>query len=163
MLAWDRTSFAHGGFDLASGVALGLCMIATLSYGLAANFAKKYLAGIDPTVTAGGSLIGAVLVLCIPALATIPVAMPNAYAWAALVASGLLCTGLAYILYFRLVENAGAPKALAVTFMVPVFAVISGALFLSEEVTLWMVLCGMVILVGVLLSTGVLPRQQRVG
>jgi drug/metabolite transporter (DMT)-like permease len=72
------------------------------------------------------------------------------------VAVGVLCTGIAYILYFRLIEEAGPARALAVTFVVPVFAVIYGALFLREPVTGWMLFCGAVIVCGTALSTGLL-------
>ena len=73
----------------------------------------------------------------------------------------MLCTGIAYILYFRLIENAGPARALAVTFLVPVFAVFYGALFLGEAVTPWMLLCGAVIVCGTALSTGWLKLPGR--
>ena len=74
----------------------------------------------------------------------------------------VLCTGVAYILYFRLIEHAGPARALAVTFLVPVFAVVYGAVVLSEEVTGWMVFCGAVIVLGTALSTGLLkPGMGR--
>lgn len=68
----------------------------------------------------------------------------------------MVCTGLAYILFFRLIENAGPPRALAVTFLVPVFAVLYGVLFLGESVTPWMIVCAGVIVCGTALSTGLL-------
>jgi drug/metabolite transporter (DMT)-like permease len=85
--------------------------------------------------------------------------MPGAKAWLALLALGIVCTGLAYILYFRLIENAGPPRALAVTFLVPVFAVLYGVLFLGESVTAWMLTCAAVIVLGTALSTGLLQRK----
>ncbi len=68
--------------------------------------------------------------------------------------------GIAYILYFRLIASAGPARALAVTFVVPVFAVFYGVLFLGEAVTLWMLLCAVVVVCGTALSTGLLkiPR-----
>ncbi|MDB5915087.1 MAG: putative rane protein, partial [Ramlibacter sp.] len=74
---------------------------------------------------------------------------------------GVLCTGVAYILYFRLIEEAGPARALAVTFVLPVFAVVYGAVFLAEEVTSWMLVCGVVIVCGTALSTGLLELPQR--
>ena len=71
----------------------------------------------------------------------------------------MLCTGIAYILYFRLIEQAGPARALAVTFLVPVFAVIYGAVFLDESVTSWMLVCGAVIVCGTALSTGLLKLR----
>jgi drug/metabolite transporter (DMT)-like permease len=67
---------------------------------------------------------------------------------------GLLCTGIAYVLYFRLIEQAGPARALAVTFLVPVFAIVYGVLFLHEQVTPWMLACGAIVVCGTALSTG---------
>jgi drug/metabolite transporter (DMT)-like permease len=60
------------------------------------------------------------------------------------------------VLYFRLIESAGPARAVSVTFVVPVFAVFYGVLFLGEHVTGWMLLCGAVIVIGTALSTGLL-------
>jgi len=77
------------------------------------------------------------------------------------VAVGLLCSALAYLLFFRLIARAGASKALTVTFLIPVFALLYGALLLDEAVTLSMVVGGGVILLGVLLATGALRWPSR--
>jgi drug/metabolite transporter (DMT)-like permease len=60
------------------------------------------------------------------------------------------------VLYFRLIEAAGPARALTVTFLVPVFALFYGGVFLGESITPWMIGCGAVILVGTSLSTGML-------
>ena len=73
---------------------------------------------------------------------------------------GVLCTGVAYVLYFRLIEQAGPARALAVTFLVPVFAILYGALFLREQVTPWMLVCGLVIVCGTALSTGLVKLRS---
>ncbi len=73
-----------------------------------------------------------------------------------------MCTALAYLLYFRLIEAAGPARTLTVTFLIPVFAVAYGALLLGETITPWMVGCGAVILIGVALSSGLIdPRRWR--
>ena len=64
-------------------------------------------------------------------------------------------------MYFRLIEKAGPAKALTVTFLVPVFAIGYGVLLLHEHLTLWMLLCGVVILLGTGLSSGLLRLPQR--
>ena len=87
--------------------------------------------------------------------------MPSAHAWTAAIAVGVMCTGIAYVLYFRLIENAGPSRALSVTFVLPVFAVIYGAIFLGEPVTGWMLLCGAVIVLGTALSTGLLKPRAK--
>ena len=76
-------------------------------------------------------------------------------------ALGVLCTGLAYVLFFRLIARAGPQRALTVTFLVPVFAVAYGAVFLREPITPWMLLCAAIIVCGVALSAGLLPLKRR--
>ena len=71
----------------------------------------------------------------------------------------MLCTGVAYILYFRLIANAGPARALTVTFLIPVFAVTYGVAFLGESVTLWMLLCAGVIICGTALASGLVSDK----
>jgi drug/metabolite transporter (DMT)-like permease len=154
MLAWDKASLRPEA-SVSDGVwAVLACLLASVCYGFAANAAKKYLAGVPSMVAATGSQVGATLGLLLPALLFWPAQMPSAQAWAAVVVLGVLCTGVAYILYFRLIEHTGPAKAVAVTFLVPVFAVIYGTLFLGEPVTAWMLGWGAVIIAGTALSTG---------
>jgi drug/metabolite transporter (DMT)-like permease len=77
------------------------------------------------------------------------------------VALGIGCTAVAYVLFFRLIERIGASRAVTVTFLVPVFGTLWGALFLGESVTLPMLLGGAVVLVGTGLSTGVIRWPWR--
>jgi drug/metabolite transporter (DMT)-like permease len=135
-------------------LAMGACLLATLCYGLAASFTKRYLTGAHPLATATGSQIGATLGLALPMAWYWPTEPVSATAWASVAAVALLCTSIAYILFFRIIEKAGPSKALTVTFLVPVFALGYGALFLNESITPWMVGCGLVIICGTTLSTG---------
>jgi drug/metabolite transporter (DMT)-like permease len=88
--------------------------------------------------------------------------MPSPTAWLALLAVGVLCTGVAYILYFRLIAHIGATSASAVTFLMPVFAAAFGWLLLDERLSTSMVVGGAVILVGTALAMGLWPRQPAV-
>jgi drug/metabolite transporter (DMT)-like permease len=161
MLAWDKATFKPDASGIAPGWAVLACLFACLCYGISASYAKRYLGGLPPLVTAAGSQIGATLGLALPAAWLWPAKMPGMHAWLALLAVGVVCTGLAYILFFRLIENAGPPRALSVTFLVPVFAVIYGALLLGEKVTPWMLVCAVVIVVGTALSTGLLKLGKK--
>lgn len=161
LLAWDKASFKAGASGVAPGWAVLACLLACVCYGISASYTKRYLSGMPPLVTAAGSQIGATLGLALPALWLWPARMPGASAWLALLAVGVVCTGIAYILFFRLIEHAGPPRALSVTFLVPVFAVLYGALFLGESVTPWMVGCAAVIVCGTALSTGLLNPGRR--
>ncbi len=139
------------------------CLGACLCYGLSASLAKRHLAGIPPLVTATGSQLGATVGLALPAAWLWPAVVPGQTAWLAVVALGVLCTGVAYVLYFRIIERAGPARALAVPFLVPVFAVFYGVAFLGEHVTGWMVVCGIVIVAGTALSTGLVRLPGRSG
>ncbi|MDP1742770.1 MAG: DMT family transporter [Polaromonas sp.] len=156
MLAWDKATFKPDTSGLAPGWAVLACLFACLCYALSASYTKRYLTGLPPLVTAAGSQIGATLGLALPAAWLWPARLPGGSAWLALLAVGVLCTGIAYVLYFRLIATAGPARALAVTFVVPVFAVFYGLVFLGETVTLWMLLCAVVIICGTALSTGLL-------
>ena len=156
MLAWDEASFKPNAAGIAPAWAVLACLVATVCYAIAASATKRYLSGLPPLVTATGSQVGAAVGLALPATWMWPRELPGTQAWLALVVVGILCTGVAYILYFRLIEQAGPARALAVTFVVPVFAIFYGALFLGEQVTPWMLVCGAVIVCGTALSTGLL-------
>ena len=154
LLAWNKASFKPDASGASSGWAVIACLTACLCYGIAASFTKRYLTGIPPLVTATGSQIGATLGLALPALWLWPAQTPGWSAWLAVLVVGVVCTGVAYVLFFRLIANVGPAKALSVTFAVPVFAVFYGAVFLGESLTPWMVGCGLVIVCGTALSTG---------
>jgi drug/metabolite transporter (DMT)-like permease len=154
LLAWDKASFKPDASGVAPGWAVLACLLATFCYAIAANATKRYLSDLPPLVTATGSQLGATLGLALPALWFWPAHTPSLQAWLSVGALGLLCTAVAYVLYFRIINQAGPARALAVTFLVPVFAVFYGSLFLRESVTSWMLFCGGVVVCGTALSTG---------
>ncbi|ALT76957.1 DMT family transporter [Paucibacter sp. KCTC 42545] len=156
-LAWDKASFKPGG----SGWALAACLLATFCYGLAANFSKRYTVHIQPMAVATGSQVFAALLLAVPALFYWPEAMPSAKAWMGVLMLGLLCSALAYLLYFRLMSRIGPTNTIAVTFLIPVFAVLWGFLFLGELFTLHMAAGCAIVLLGTALALGLLkPRSH---
>jgi drug/metabolite transporter (DMT)-like permease len=150
-------SFKSGG----SGLAIVACLVATFCYGIAGSFNKRYLQNVPSLVTTTGSLWGASLGLAIPALLTWPSAEPSRHAWVALGVAGLLCTALAYVLYFRLMGRTGPARAMTVTFLIPVFANLLGVFFLDEVVTHWMMGCALVIVAGTALASGLVGRKAK--
>lgn len=160
-LAWrnvnQETAFKPGG----SGWAIGACLLATLLYGFSANFTKRYLGGVPPLAVATGSQAFAALFLAVPALLFWPAVSPGAQSWGAVAALAILCTGIAYVLYFRLIARFGAARAITVTFMIPVFGVIWGAIFLAESVTPAMLAGCALIVLGTALASGALRLPQR--
>jgi drug/metabolite transporter (DMT)-like permease len=138
------------------------CVVAAVSYGFSANFTKRYLTGVPPMAVAAGSQLGAALVLIVPTIALWPATLPGPAAWTNLALLAVVCTGVAYILYFRLIAHVGPANAITVTFLIPAFAVAWGAIFLGERPTLEMAVGCAVILLGTSLATGFLPRPRRV-
>ncbi|MDM0043873.1 DMT family transporter [Variovorax dokdonensis] len=160
LLAGHDAGFKEG--DRLSGVlAVLACLGACLSYGISANATRRFLTGVPAFATAAGSQLGASLALAIPTWYYWPAQMPSGKAWLAMLAVGVACTGLAYVLFFRLIATAGPSRALTVTFLVPVFAVFYGVIFLGEEVTAWMLMCAAIIACGVALSVGLIRLGRR--
>lgn len=136
------------------GLAVMAGLTAALLYGIAANYAKRRLKGIDSLVIATGSLIAATALLAIPAAIYWPPVTPSAAGWVSAMLLSIFCTGVAYILYFRLLERVGPAKALAVTYLIPAFGVVWGYVFLHEAITSSMIAGCSVILLGTALTTG---------
>jgi drug/metabolite transporter (DMT)-like permease len=161
LLAWDKASFKPDASGLSTGWAVLACLLATICYGIAASFTKRFMAGVPSLVSATGSQLSAAVVLVPLAAWTWPDHAVSNQAWLAMIALGVLCTGVAYFLYFRIIERAGPAKALSVTFAIPVFAVFYGVVLLGETVTPWMLVCGAVIIVGTALSTGLVVLRRH--
>lgn len=134
-------------------------MLAALCYGISANYTKKYLAGIKPLALAAGSQISATAMLVPISLFFIPENIPSNNAIWSVLLIGIICTGIAYILFFRLIAQLGPAKAISVTYLIPAFGLLWGALFLGETISLIMLIGGIIILLGVALTTGVIKRK----
>lgn len=127
-----------GGLPMTWATALGVLagMSAAALYALSAREIRKRFSDVDPLAVATGSLIGASLAM-LPVLFMGP--MPSTVEvtpWLMLIPLGVLCTGIAYFLYFKLLHDVGSTRATTVTLLVPVFALIWGILFLHEHPTL---------------------------
>lgn len=157
LLTGEAANFKEGG----SGIAVLACLGAAICYGLAGSLTKRYLSQVNPMASAAGSQLGASLALLIPCALSWPTTMPSHAAWASVVALGVVCTALAYILYFRIIGQVGPAKSLTVTFLIPVFAMMYGVVLLNEKVTLWMVGCGLITVLGTALSTGLIKLGQQ--
>jgi drug/metabolite transporter (DMT)-like permease len=155
VLVWDTVEAATKHVPLAIGAAL----LATLLYGFAVNYSKRHLAGIRPFVVAFGSQFFASIVLVPLAWLAWPKHAVIPSTWACVAALGIVCTGLAYVLFFRLVENVGASYAASVTFVIPIFGVLWGVIFLNEKVTPMMIAGGAIILLGTALASGKLKLK----
>ena len=155
-IGWDKAGFGPGG----SATAIGACLLATMSYGIAPSLTKRRLSGVPPLAVAAGSQVAAALFLAVPSALAWPAQAPSAQAWLMVALLAFFGTGLAYLLYFRLIANAGPANAVAVTYLIPIFAVVWGGVFLGERLTLPLVAGCAVIFIGTALATGMLPARS---
>jgi drug/metabolite transporter (DMT)-like permease len=136
-------------------------LAAALSYALASAYVKRQSYAVDPAVLAGGSNVTAAAVLLPFALTAPPAELPTAHVVWAAAALGVLCTGIAYLLYFRLISDVGPARALTVTFLIPVFGTLWGALFLGEAITAPMLAGASLVLVGTWMILGGAAQRPR--
>lgn len=119
------------------------CLLATTCYGFAGFLTRRWLdqqGGLDSRLSALGSMLGATLLL-LPLFGYSVISHPPASwgglsVWGSLLGLGLLCTAFAYILYFRLMTSIGPLSSMSVTFLIPPFGVLWGALFLDEPLSM---------------------------
>jgi len=133
-------------------------LVATCSYVIATIYAKRNLAGVPAPTLALGQQLGAAVLLAVPAAIRVPQAQPTTTAVLALAALVVFCTVIAYLLYFRLVASIGPTKLSTVTYIIPVFGMAWGALFLGEPVTR-----GMIAGLALILVSVVLVNEVRLG
>jgi drug/metabolite transporter (DMT)-like permease len=147
--------------DLALLPGASLAILATLaaafSYGITSVYART-IQSVGPFANAHGSMWAATLII-LPLVPFFPVNQaPSSGAVLSVVALGVLCSGIAYLLYFRLIADIGSTSALTVTFLVPLFGVLFGTLFLDEVVGWHTLAGGLLVIVGTALVTGFSPR-----
>jgi drug/metabolite transporter (DMT)-like permease len=156
-----NASFKPGDHGVSPALGILACVAATACYGFAVNYTKRALTGVPPLAVAAGSQLAAMLACAGPALWLWPAQMPPAAAWAGVAVLAFACTGVAYLLYFRLIANVGPSNAITVTFLIPIFAVLWGVAFLAERPTPAMAVGCAIILLGTALATGVLGRRRQ--
>jgi len=136
-------------FGWAVAAALGACC----AYGLAGPLIKRYAGGASPRGMAVGNQLAAAVVL-IPLLPLLPpLGAPSPLVIANLLALALLASGVAFLLYFRLIADVGATRALTVTYLIPLFGILWGWLFLGEALPAAALAGGVLILAGTVLVT----------
>ncbi|MCW9016953.1 MAG: DMT family transporter, partial [Kangiellaceae bacterium] len=160
VLVWEKIGFSSDTNQLNTTLAILAGLGGAFSYGIAANMSKIKLAGISPTVSTVATQLGAALILLPLAIYWWPSSMPSLKAWINVVVLAVVCTGFAQILYFKLIEETGAANATTVTFLIPIFGLVWGNLFLAEVIPLNTIIACVVILLGVSLTTGILRPKH---
>ena len=143
------------------GLAIAVAAGASACYALASLYAKS-LHDVPPHSNALGSMSAATfLLLPFAAGAPLPLALPDATVLLSVAALGIVCSGVAILMYYRLIAELGAVPALTVTYLIPVFGILWGALFLGEPIGWHTLAGGIAVLTGTALVTGFSPRQLR--
>ena len=143
--------------DAATLLAIAACLVAAASYGFAGNYTRQLARPVPPTTMATGSQLAAALWL-LPLIPFDPLrAMPTHAMIGATLVLAIACTALAYLLYFRLISDLGATRALTVTFLIPLFAIVWGWLILDEVPTPRMAIGAALVLV----ATGLIVAKPR--
>src|ERR1700756_1180030 len=125
---------------------------ASLCYGFGINFVRRYLTGYPSGAVAAANLVSGTVMLAPLAIYNWPHHPIAAASWASALLLGVLCTGVAFVFYYRLIARVGAPRTSTVPSLIPLFGVIWAWLVLGEPLTLTMGLAGALILAGVALS-----------
>ncbi|CAK1763420.1 Drug/metabolite transporter (DMT)-like permease [Vibrio crassostreae] len=137
-------------------------VMAAFSYGIASNYTKQ-APKVEAFNNAHGSMWAAVLIV-LPFVFFMPMQeAPNLTITMSVILLGAVCTGLAYLLYFNLINELGAPSALSVTFLIPVFGILWGNLFLDEAIGINTVVGSILVITGTMLVTGMTPSKMIEG
>lgn len=142
-------------------VSVVAALMGALAYAIAAPYTRKNLSGVPPIILATVSQLSAAIALLPLIPFTVPTVIPSLSIILAVLALALFSTSMAYILYFRLIQNIGSTRALTVTYLVPVFAVLWGSLVLGEPVTGAMLLGGGFVLLGTAIANELFTLQAK--
>jgi drug/metabolite transporter (DMT)-like permease len=143
------------GVQRGDDVAAALAVIGVaLCYAFSVLYAGRTMRGVPPLQVSFGQLACASLLLAPFSLSQLPATAPAAKVWLAVLALGVLGSGIAYLLYFAIIASAGASRAILVTYLVPAFALAYGVLFLDEAITATALAGLALVLTGTALATG---------
>jgi drug/metabolite transporter (DMT)-like permease len=148
--------FDHVSAKPGAGIAIAAVLFASFNYGIASNYAKQAKT-VEPFANAHGSMWASAL-LVLPVVPFFPApAEPTIGIMGAVIALGVLCSGVAYLIYFRLIQDVGPSSALTVTFLSPLFGILWGMLFLGETVGWYTFVGAAIVIAGTALVTGFRP------
>ena len=155
ILASGHVQFRPGG----TGLSFLAVLASALCYGVAAHFGKHHFAGQPVMLPTVGSMLGAAVLITPLGLWQWPAHSPALHLWLAAAVLAVVCTASAYMLYYRLIARSSATAVTTVTFVVPVFGVLWGALFLHESISVGIVAGMLVTLLGTAFTTGLISRR----
>ena len=132
-------------------LAIAACLAASFLYGLAGVYMKRWAGDVPARGMAVGTQVAAGLLMLPLIPFSTPPAVPTVLVAASVLALGLLCGAVAYLLYFRLIVDIGPTGALTVTYLIPLFGVLWGTLFLGEALSMTMLAGGVLVVLGTVL------------
>ena len=153
VLVLEKAAVAGKGVGPTPLAGVLICLMAPLSYGISGALTKKHLQNVAALSTTTGGVLTSSLALLPLALWFWPDHAPSALSWMSVLALGILCTGVAYLVYYHLIMKAGTHVAATSTFWIPVFAAVYGFVLLDERLTPTMWLGAAIILSGVVLAS----------
>ncbi len=146
VLASSKVAGASIGWAVAAGAA------ASFLYGIGINLVRRHLTGLPPAAVASATLGSSALLIAPFAVVSWPQAAIPLHSWLSVVALGILSTGLAFVLYYRLIARVGASRASTVTYLIPLFGVAWAWILLDEPLTVAMGVASALILGSVAFS-----------
>jgi drug/metabolite transporter (DMT)-like permease len=155
VLSWDHFDFSAGGSGWAVLAALG----ASACYASGAHFGKHHFVGKPAMLPAAGSMLASTLMIAPLGSWLWPAQPPPLADWLAVAVLAVVCTACAYLLYYHLILRVSATALTAVTFVIPGFGVLWGALFLHERITLNIIFGMLVTLLGTAFTSGLVRRS----
>ncbi len=158
LVGWSPVSFTTE-----VNIAIVLSILSTVSYGFAGVYAKKAFDSVPPFSVAFGQQMGATLLLIPFTLFNLPksTSVFTPIVGLSVLSLALFCTAIGYLLYFYLITSVGPTKTLSVTFMIPLFGLIWGAVFLNEHITIGMIAGLFVILSSIFLISDIKDKQIK--
>jgi drug/metabolite transporter (DMT)-like permease len=144
--------------DLGTVLSVLAMLVASASYASSGIYTKLKLQGVSTYSLALGQQVGALVWLVIPGALLAPRLAPSSAAVGSLLALGLLSTGVAYLMFFELLERVGPTKTTTVTYLIPIVGMLAGALMLGEPLT-----GGMLVGLVLVLASVLLVNEVRIG
>jgi len=145
--------FDHVSSKPGAGIAIAAVLFASFNYGIASNYARQAKA-VEPFANAHGSMWASALMV-LPVVPFFPAPGEHTVGiMGAVIALAVLCSGVAYLIYFRLIQDVGPSSALTVTFLSPLFGILWGVLFLGETVGWYTFAGAAIVITGTALVTG---------
>lgn len=158
ILSSDKMDFG----SLGTGWAIAAGLVAAMSYGFAGNYTKHALSHLSAIEITVGSMLASTLILIIPGLYFWPEANPSSNAWISAILLAVASTGLAFLIYFKIMKESGAFIASNVTLLVPLFAVSWGVFLLDESLSLRLIIGMFVTLLGTALTLQLIKLKKPI-